>query len=207
MTTHRCINPVCRGDDPPREVWDAAYLCGPCRHRLSKTIAELPGQYDDLALRLTTRGSPREPLSGSRETGLDLNEAVAATRDDIAAVLRSWARVVVEDRGLHAPRDDSPHSVAAWLLGHVDWLAHQPFADYVHTELTQLRRRAWALAYPSGRRHYPVAPCPAHDCDGTLWTCIAAQDDLLPSTLDCDMCELSLFSDRWVPVLVKGRAV
>lgn len=206
----------CRGTDlagdqiPPRDIWDGGYLCNPCRNRLGRWIAEIPGQWDDLALVLANGGQTGDGR-GSRIRGLELNDAVAQCRDRIVASLCGWARVVCEDRGISRPRSPNPHAVAVWLLGrnpragHVEWLAHQPFAVEPYHEIGELRREAWRLANPSGRRRFTVAPCPADTCNGTLIAWLALADDLFPSVLACDTCDLELPSGRWVSVLVKGR--
>lgn len=195
--TGLCVNGRCRGEEPPRTVLGGAYLCHVCGDRLQRNIAEFPSLYDDLGLRLTAAGSNAEPVTGSRDPGLKLNDAVADIRDRIRGALASWSRVVVEERGVNPPATGEVNATVGFLSTHADWLAYQPFADEVYAELSELRSRAFGLAYPSGRKWFAVGPCVTAGCAGTLTTTITATDDLLPSSLDCDTCALSLTADQW----------
>jgi hypothetical protein len=206
------IGDDCRGLDlagnqiPPRDVWSGGYLCNPCTSRLTHWIAELPSQWDDLTVVLALAGRSGEIVSATRNPGLELNEYVAEVRERIRGSLCGWSRIVCEERGMHPPTADTPHAVAAWLIPHIDWLGHQPYAVEPWREIRDLRREAWSLANPSGRRRFAVAPCPADECGGTLHAWLSQTDDLFPSSLACDSCEFELPSERWVSVLVKGRA-
>lgn len=230
---NRCTAPHCRQDGEQRVVLDGAYLCVICRMRLVDNLRDLPRLYDELALRLASVGGGGEPVSGNaREPGLNLSGPVADHRDLMRHTVASWCRVVVEDRGVTPPGGrwvlrglppgvegplarvwmpgtDDLSILAPWLVTHGDWLAHREFAADVHGEVWDLRRRAWSLAYPSGRKRYEVAACPetvdGQRCGGTLWATIAQVDSLLPSALVCDASEEHVWSaEQWMTL---GRKI
>jgi hypothetical protein len=163
----------------------------------------MPTLYDDLSLRLTAASGAAEMVSGSRNPGLTLNEPVAASRAALRHVLASWAGTVCQERGINPPPTGEIHAVAPFLATHTDWLAHQgpdedPLARLAYDEITDLRSRAFGLAYPSGRKRFAAAPCTRSSCPGTLFATIVATDSLLPSSLDCDTCDLALTADQWL---------
>jgi hypothetical protein len=229
MSDTLCPLPHRHEPDRPRRAIDGGYLCSGHLAGLTRDITTAPELYDALAQQLATVGSGGEPVSGSRDPGMALNEAAADARATLRAVLASWARVVVEDRGINPPgrsapealplgfigpprlewvADDSPLVVARWLATHVDWLACQPFADEVCAEIRDATSRAWSIAYPSGRRRYEVGPCPL-ECDGTLWASLARVDDLLPSRLRCSADpEHEWGADQWLTLgrRLRGKA-
>jgi hypothetical protein len=212
-------------------VWSGGYLCDPCTSRLTRWVAELPAQWDDLANVILMAGFSGEKINTKTQAkGLELNEFAMSCRERIKASLCGWSRIVCEERGVTGPgnlvyvrppigyegpaapvwdQGVTPHVVAAWLIPHVDWLSHQPYAVEPWREIRDLRREAWSLANPSGRRRFAVAPCPSEDCGGvigTLYAWLSASDSLFPSSLICDTCGFELPSVQWVSVLVKGRA-
>lgn len=201
---NRCTNPRCNRDDEPAVVLDGAYLCHRCRSRLERNIAEFPSLYDDLALQLARPESARERVSGSKNPNIEINEPAAEARREIRAVLAQLAGIIVADRGVNPPATGEVQATAPFLVTHADWLTHQDFADHWYERIDDIRRSAWYRAYPTGRKRFNVGPCITKSCDGTLTTTITATDDLLPSSLDCDTCALTLTADQWAKL---GKAM
>lgn len=186
------------------------YLCGGDYGRLERSVAEAPGLYDDLELALR-RGSqgPRVGGRGGEEPTF-IAGAVVECRLTMAQVLVGWTRIVVEERGLYTrPRSEEPSHTATFLLSHVDWLAEQPFIEEPYREITDVTRRGYALAYPSGRRRIVLGPCVEETiegtCTGELSAVVRATDDLLPSEIRCDTeAEHVWTADAW---LALGRRI
>ena len=218
----RCINPDCcserqshgREDHEcePREVRDSAYLCRGCRTRLERLLAELPSLHDDLGEALTS--ARRRPRGKGRSSGLNLEDAVVKARDHVRAWLFGWVRVVAEDRGVTLPLSEQPDTLAHWLGRHVDWLAHQPFADEVLVNLEETHREArWArqivpprrfpLKLPDGSLIHcpvpaegPVLPDAARPtCSGVVEATVREDSALLPSQIGCSGDP----AHRWAP--------
>lgn len=221
MTT--CANPGCcserhtHGKDghecAPREVRDAAYLCSPCRHRMARLLSELPSLFAELEESLTS--ARRRGLARGRSQGLSLEDAVVKAREHISAWLFGWVRVVAEERGLVLPLSEQPDTLAHWLGRHVDWLAHQPFADEVlsnleetHGEARRARQivpaRRFALRTPDGRlvpcTHRAEGPLTSDTaqpptCQGHVEATVREDSPLLPSALSCSGDP----THRWAP--------
>jgi hypothetical protein len=184
-----CTNPQCRRDEPPRTVLDAAYLCVPCRERLTRWITQAPGLHYALGLRLALTGTDGEKVTGSKTPDRTINEAAADARQHLRQVLAQLAGVVVADRGFNPPATGEIHAVAQLLLPNADWVVHQEDAAHWYERIQQARDRAWSVAFPSGRRRFEVAPCDQHGCDGTLIINLTPAQDLLPSSVYCDTCD------------------
>lgn len=204
--TALCAAPRCRldqdGNPEPRQVAGQAYLCAPCRSRLRRDVEALPGLWQELGYRLVPSQTRGEPVGGSKDPNLALNFAVAEHRSHIAGVLASWCLLVGEERGLNPPAGMDVSRLAAWLTTHVDWLAHQPFADEPAREFRELAGRARAMAYPRRRREFTLPEsCP---CGGTLGAMINDDDDLLPAAIECDTCDNEWQPSEW---LALGRRI
>lgn len=130
-------DPTTSCTDCGRPVADNAYICQRCTERLEYAISEAPAYAAELEttrLRQSRTGSAGVGvLSRSYEKPLPWDEHAAETANHLRAILVSWARLISEDRGVDLP--SAPH-LATWLLGHVEWLRHQSFADDVLDEIT-----------------------------------------------------------------------
>lgn len=103
---------------------------------------------------------------------------VIDARTEIPAQLRSWARLVWEERDAQAttdaqldtgPVDDSDRAVIAWLRTRAAWIAAQPWADELHTELRAQRARLQRLpGSPLWAEVTDTTPCT--QCDGWVIT-------------------------------------
>jgi len=183
-------------------VRDAAYLCGSCRDRLARLLADLPVLFAELEESLTT--ARRRPPARARSSGLSLEPIVVKAREHLAMWLFGWVRVVAEERGLTLPLSEQPDVLAHWLGRHLDWLAHQPFADEVLANLEETHREARAarqivpprvfpLKDPTGDpvrcTHHAEGPVRAGrqppTCQGIVTAVVRDASPLLPSELTC----------------------
>lgn len=171
-------------------------LCGHHHRRLLRDIAEAPALDHDLSVAHLRSSGGGQRVSGTAEDRLPIVPAVTEARERLAGVLRSWARLVVDERGLHGPREDRLPAVCAWLVGHVDWLAAHPAVDQMIVEVRAAITAAWPCAYPSGRRRVRLGPC-GGECPGTLTATVAACDELLPALVACDGCGRAVPSSQW----------
>jgi hypothetical protein len=195
-----CVQP----HDSDRRAADSLRLCHPCRNHLSRLITGLPARYADLEDRLSVTGTSGDRVSGSSSTPLPINTAVAGCRYDIQHTLVSWALYVAEERGLMVPMEGSdPRHTAPWLAKHSDWLA----ADRAGSEeclpaMRDLTGRSWALIDPSGRKRIKVGPCTQTGddgpCAGVLYATVRAEDDVRPSAIFCDTCDLEIAPESWL---------
>jgi hypothetical protein len=126
----------------------------------------------------------RPKAGGLRVTGLpvDLNASARAAYafNDVA----TWARLVEEERGLTVMPAADQHpaaAAAAFLLGQLDWIAHQQFADEANEQL----RAAGAVIrriVDSPAEQEVVGIC---DCGAHLYARKGA------STVTCEDCKLT----------------
>ncbi|MFD3701217.1 hypothetical protein ACFWUZ_34720 [Streptomyces sp. NPDC058646] len=139
--------------------------------RLTRDLRHLPGLYQACGHLLGngSSGPPalRERTSGGSAPGLRFNTAASEARDAIIGTLSSWAGLVAQERDV-APPARTVEGLAAFLLGHVDWLAAHSCAPEVSAELGGLVQRATGVADPEGARRIPVGACLEPSCDGTL---------------------------------------
>lgn len=203
------------GTPRQRRMADGLTVCVWHRDRAERAVAELPGLYEFLTGRLVASGSSGPsgmPNGGSKDPGIDLNHRVAQCRTDIRTNLTTWARVVVEERGIHCPPDTIP-AIAAFLVAQMDWFAGQPFARQFVSDVVDDWATAKALADPNRTRRFEVGPCPEADCAGVLVAQIRPADSLLPHDVTCtesptdeDTGELlhTWPADRWITL---GRRV
>ncbi|MEU6226840.1 hypothetical protein [Streptomyces sp. NPDC047042] len=157
----------------PRDFGDripGSKLCGDCLLALTATLVSLPGLYEECGRVLSgtrTRRWEERPSGGGALRGIPLNTAAADARSAMLRMLASWSGLVVDERGVAAPRRTVPE-LTGFLLRHVDWLAaHDAVADLT-TEAGRLARRARGVVEPPPTPGVPVGPCLIEDCAGTL---------------------------------------
>ncbi|MFE6721773.1 hypothetical protein ACFVDU_29815 [Streptomyces albidoflavus] len=97
-----------------------------------------------------------------------MNVSAVDTRHHIAAVLGSWAQVVVEERGVPAP-DRSVARLVGFLTEHLDWLTSQAPAGDFADEVDGLGLALLRVVDPehSGRRLLATV-CVVDDCTGRI---------------------------------------
>jgi hypothetical protein len=181
-----------------------------CRHhhrRLIQALAEMTGLYDELGDRLRPGGGNGPKITATFGHPLPIDTRVAAHREQIRHDLFWWSRLVADERGVHEPRATVP-ACGTFLATHGDWCAAQPWVDELLEVMLELRRDAFRLAYPDGRRRIVLGTCTesvdGQPCPGTLTATVRATDDLLPSVIACRTCGTEWTPDRW---LTLGRRI
>ncbi|MDI3390561.1 hypothetical protein QIS99_30855 [Streptomyces sp. B-S-A8] len=97
-----------------------------------------------------------------------MNVSALDTRYNIAAVLRSWAEVVVEGLAVPAP-DRSVTQLVSFLTRHLEWLTAQPPAGDFADEIDGLRLDLLRVIDPEHSRHRAfAAACVVDDCTGEI---------------------------------------
>ena len=160
-----------RHDGEPEPAIDGEHLCRGCKRKLRYALADIVELWPLLAVMLQPGGGGGggRTKPGSRPA-CDLG--VAWLRDEqrgtVTGQLRSWARVVIEDRRL-APRTLSAPQAAQLLDVHLDWLCAQPFVDEAAAEITScahaVRQACRDLPDP------PLGKCTDIDPRGQADTC------------------------------------
>lgn len=203
------------GQPRQRNRGNGLTICAWHMHRAEKAVAELPALYEFLTGRLVASGGSGlsgMPNGGSKDPGIDLNHRVAQCRTDIRTNLTTWAKVAVEERGMHCPPDTIP-AIAAFIVAQVDWFAEQRFARQFVNDVVDDWTTARGLADPNRTRRFEVGPCPEVGCEGVLVAQIRPADSLLPHDVTCTDSPIDEESgellhtwpaDRWITL---GRRV
>lgn len=160
----------------------------------------LARDYTALTLRMTgqTTGDRLPSVSGSTEPKLPVPDGIAEARSQIRHDVAWWAARHAAESNTTAPLTSEPAFLIAWLAIYRDWAAAQDWAgDYVAV-LGELRARAQRLIDLPRAPRAPVAQCPEHGCDGTLWSTIRPADAPRMSELTCDSCDKTWNSDQWM---------
>lgn len=157
--------------------------------------------YTALTLRMTglSTGDKMPYVVHSAEVPLPVPDSLAELRSQIRHDLAYWVGRHAQDGSTNPPPSGAePAQLAAWLAVHRDWAAARDWAgDYVSV-LTELRARARRLIDLPRSPRVPVAPCPEHGCDGTLWSAIREEHDPRPSKVECDACGAEWDSTQWM---------
>ncbi|MEU6996575.1 hypothetical protein ABZ953_38720 [Streptomyces sp. NPDC046465] len=144
-------------------------LCAPCVEQLERTLHTLPGLHQEGLHHILSTSRRRNPtkVSGSRKRD-HLNISALDARNNILAILESWAGYVVEKSGASVPGRSVPH-LACFLIRHLEWLTAQPpaveFADEVESLQVESLR---AIDPEPDDQHAPVIGCVVDDCPGTI---------------------------------------
>ena len=176
-------------------------LCRTCRQNLAEGLGKLPGLYDECGRALnghSKHSQPRERKSGQLASGMPFNAPAADVRAEIIAVLGSWSGMVVQQRGVTAPRR-TVHALAKFLGIHVDWIAAHPAAGDATNEVAQLVKSARRVAYPGSVRRITVGACVDTECAGELVALLCSGDALRPVEITCNAdSRHSWPADRWI---------
>jgi hypothetical protein len=146
----------------------------------------LPDLNQDCEQVLThPHGNILERISGSKATGIPLNEAAVRARSDMVSVLACWSKMVAEERWVNGPELREIAALVSFLTMHLDWLAaHLAARDFVD-EITGLARAARQAAYPDSRFIIELGPCVQPGCESILQVSMRGDDDLPPNSVRC----------------------
>ena len=195
-----CDNADCKGCLKARAA-DGLRLCPHCTRRIGTDAVETARLWYEIGEILAAAGSTGIPADNPHP-GLVISPRAVEVRAEIRHTLVSWVRLIAEDRGMSLPRDESQHSLGAYVARHAQWLAAQEFAGAAADELGTLRSRAFATAYPEGVGTIYVGSCPepVEDgrCAGELTALMRRADSLLPSKIVCNADSLHEWpTERW----------
>jgi hypothetical protein len=112
-----------------------------------------------LMLDQTTAASSGMPASTDEVMSLD---RLISLRHDVTTTLNSWARVVVDDRGIthRIPLGTDTEALAVFLERHAEWLSRHPAATEAADEIQTASRHVRAVAIPVRREWLPIGDCP-----------------------------------------------
>ncbi|MFJ3819951.1 hypothetical protein [Streptomyces nodosus] len=145
-----CLRSVAAGRAPELAV-AGSRLCPNCRLRLTHDLRRLPHLHDKCGQLLTGVDRPRDRTSGGGSVpGLSFNTAAAEARSGITGILRSWAALVVEERGVGAPQDTPAQSTGAY--------PEQPSEQAFYVEPSVRRKSYCAPMTP-----FPTVSPPSND--------------------------------------------
>jgi len=188
--TATCIVPRCnRGDGRPREIPDDRYACGNCvtalRHTL-RGIEVYAHLLTIMTLPLQGRGERRSPGFGSRSparddviVALDYRSRAAGDGPDdedqptrsILGSLHQLARWIREEQDVNAPLNITVATEIGYLIGAMDFCAHQTWIDDVAGDLRELHAQCRRLAGDQPPR--PIGRCTTliddHECGTPLY--------------------------------------
>ena len=195
-----CDNADCKGCLKARAA-DGLRLCPHCTRRIGTDAVETARLWYEIGEILAAAGSTGIPADNPHP-GLVISPRAVEVRAEIRHTLVSWVRLIAEDRGMSLPRDESQHSLGAYVARHAQWLAAQEFAGEASDELGTLRTTAWATAYPEGVSIRFIGPCPEMEngalCPGNVRAIMRAADSLLPNKVVCDVDSTHEWpSERW----------
>ena len=162
-----CLNAHCRPEDHggPRRT-ERAWFCAVCIDKARDHLRYVADSWGDLEEALMQGGgSHGEPVKGTREVGLMLNELAATARAKATTDLWAYARIVFDwadevDRSIASPSDQSAPGLARWIATrHLDVFtkhAGKSTAMAFMDDVWAIRSAVRRAAYPSGARKVPT---------------------------------------------------
>lgn len=188
--TTACVGTGCvrrEGAGLARHLPDAgSRLCSPCRGGLLRDLRQLPGLYEECARQLGGRPvRTGERTSGGPLPGMPFDTRAAEVRSSVLGVLSSWATLVVEERGVTAPRR-TVAALAEFLARHADWLSGHRAAAEACEEVARLVRRARRAIDPEPDHRVGIGSCVEPGCPGGLTALLRPERPRLPAEIRCD---------------------
>lgn len=165
---------------------------------IPRALATITAVWDD------TLDPPRAPGTGGGggkpESKSPLPDGAFEIRRHVSAVLAAWCVFVGSERGVCPVRigDDVELDMAAWLAGHVDWLAGQELGPVCALELDECARDLDRLAHPDRLDALFIGRCPVEfvpggpQCGARLYWPTAAL------TMQCPSCGIRDDVPGWV---------
>ena len=158
-----CLNEHCRPEEHggPRRT-EGAWFCPVCIAKARERLHYIAASWGDLEEALMQGGIAHgEPVKGSKEVGLVLNEQAAAVRAKATTDLWSYARMVFDwadeaDRTIASPADQTTPGLARWIADRHIAVFTQHAGRYTAVafmdDVWAIRSAVHRAAYPSGAR-------------------------------------------------------
>lgn len=197
--------------EQPRELDHGLTVCRKCRHLSLAAIRMMPSMYDSLTLQLIPTPTPGQPVTGTRNPGINLDHNVVDMRTIISRFLRGHTATIYRERNLTAhPTLERLHDLAQFLTQHHEWTLATSIGPTYTARILNIHHHATRIIEANPNRTYPIGKCP--ECPGTLIAQIRPRDPLLPSLIICDKTPLDenkqplhiWTADRWAQL---GRAI
>ncbi|MTE21011.1 OvmZ protein [Streptomyces sp. TRM43335] len=163
-------------------------MCPTCVDRLHSELRGVVDAYRESEHALTpTPTRTAERVSGSRSVGIVLDDRAVSARSRTTELLASWARMVVDERGVLGPGASEVATLVRFLREHLDWLATHPAAADFDEEMADLLECVTSALEPNPTRHLALGDCPRPDCGGALRGVLhAVDDDHAPGLVVCE---------------------
>ncbi|WP_216906606.1 hypothetical protein [Nocardia noduli] len=146
-------------------------MCEGCFGALRAEVSALPRLFEEHGAALEGSSArmlrPRTGAGSAAAPGIRFNFEASEIRSEILSLLASWSGLVVDERGVAAPRRDTA-SLAAFLDVHLDWLAAHETASDAAEEFARLARRARGAGRAETSRRVVVGCCVERGCEGRL---------------------------------------
>ncbi len=201
---HNCL--VC-GRAQPRlgQPGDPALVrvCKACAIRTSQRLEILPAAFSACEA-LLSRASSKSVLRSAHASygcGMPLNLSAADTRGAILSTLASWAKMVIDERGLTWTPARGVRDLVNFLSTHFDWLISHSAAFEFASEIEDLVRQAHGavadISHPEPRKR----TCAEPDCGQDLVVGIHDENSIKAIGVRCraghvmDMNQLGDISD------------
>lgn len=113
-----------------RPMSDTAYVCGGCDNKLAAELTATSDLLPEMAVTVARLDRIGQAGRSTGENPLPVNLDAANAEAAVNNVFTTWARIVVDERGLVVVGE-----VALWLAGQVTWLRYRPEADEAYDEL------------------------------------------------------------------------
>jgi hypothetical protein len=146
MDTPLCAAPRCGGQRGPRQAESGQLICASCTTRLRRDIEIIPTLERWLSHHVAPGAGGGAKVSGSRDAPIPVRLEVIDHAAHMQHVLKAWAWLIAEHRGLVYPERANVSDLALWLVRHVGWAAGQGWISDMCEELAGLRRTTHALA-------------------------------------------------------------
>lgn len=166
----------------PKKEWSRRSLA----ESLSARLLDVGEVYQESEEELAAmRGRPVERVSGTRSVGIRLDDRMLSLRSRIADLLRSWAGLVVSERGIPAsPGVDVP-ALLRFLGGQIPWLAEHAAGPDLDAELSALLDSSRSLLGP--RVHQvSLGMCCHPGCTAPLRAVLSGAGGMAFSQVACD---------------------
>lgn len=180
------MSSLCQGNHPEQREKDLGLnVCRRCRHLALVGIRTMPRAYDLLALQLIPTNNLGQPITMTRNPGINLDPRIVNTRATISALLRIWTRLAAHQQKLvELPDTNDNYAMSRFLMRHHDSICGWPRAHRYTDPIITVSEQARHLIDNNPIRTYPIGACP--ECDGTLIAQMRPHDPLLPAIIICD---------------------